>query len=267
MSRAFASWPIRCVDERETATTTREDSVAVEAPLALRLGGADLTITMRTPGQDEDLAAGFLFTEGLVATPDELVSFRASKDESTLDIALTGDRALSSRRTFLATAACGVCGRASLDDLRAPAARTLIPERPRVARDVILKLPRVLAQAQPGFRSTGGLHAAALFDTDGRLLRVREDIGRHNAVDKLIGSFWREGQPFHPESLLLLSGRAGFELIQKAIMAQIPIVAAVGAPSSAALEIASQAGMTLIGFLRGQRFNIYTGPERLITPR
>ncbi len=189
-------------------SSTRSDSLAIEEPLQLCLNGSPLSITMRTPGYDLDLAAGFLFTEGIIDDVGQILSMRAepAEDED------SGDK---------------------------------------------------VSQAQDNFKQTGGIHAAALFSREGALLGLREDVGRHNAVDKLIGFALRDGSVPLGDSLILVSGRAGFELVQKSVMAAIPILAAVGAPSSLAVELAQRFGMTLVGFLRGERFNIYSGSERI----
>jgi len=241
-----------------------QDLLAVEEPLQIRLGDRDLAITMRTPGNDEELAVGFLFTEGLLSGRDAIESVKPG--ENSLTIALKGDAPpdLSSQtRHFYLTSSCGVCGKASVNALVAAGCTAPPRGRPRVETATILNLPEALRATQPVFERTGGLHAAALFDASGMLQLVREDVGRHNAVDKLVGRSVLDGQIPLSDSLLLVSGRASFELVQKALMAGIPILAAVGAPSSLAVETAMRFGMTLAGFLRDGRFNIYSGAERI----
>ena len=241
-----------------------QDLVAVEEPLQIRLGDRDFAITMRTPGQDRELAAGFLFTEGIVHSTSQIARI-TTDDRGAVTVELADGMEVDfAARNFYVTSSCGVCGKASIDGLKA--AHCASPPRgiPQIQASLIPELPDKLRQAQPVFEHTGGLHAAGLFDTSGQLLAVREDVGRHNAVDKLVGSMFLEGKtPLH-DNLLLLSGRISFELVQKALMAGIPIVAAVGAPSSLAVETALHFGMTLIGFVRGQRYNVYSGHERML---
>ncbi len=245
----------------------RTDRLAVEAPLEIRVreGGVErpLSITMRTPGEDEELAAGFLFAEGLLRTRGDITAIAASDGAVVVDLALgIVVPAERTARPFAMTSACGVCGKASLEGLRlAPAAP--LPAGPRLDPAVIHRLPDTLRAAQAAFASTGGLHAAGLFDADGRLLLAREDVGRHNAVDKVTGRLFLDGCLPAPPSVLLVSGRASFELVQKALAAGIPALAAVGAPSSLAADLATEAGMTLLGFVRDGRFNTYAGRERI----
>jgi FdhD protein len=254
--------PIRKVEPGSDSAA--QDLVAVEEPLQIRLGDRDFAITMRTPGQDRELAAGFLFTEGVV---DNLQQIRAitTDNRGAVTVELTpGVEVDFAARNFYVTSSCGVCGKASIDGLKA--AHCASPPRgvPQIQASFIPQLPDKLRQAQPVFSHTGGLHAAGLFDASGELLAVREDVGRHNAVDKLIGAMFLEGKtPLH-DNLLMLSGRISFELVQKALMAGIPIVAAVGAPSSLAIETALHFGLTLAGFVRGQRYNVYSGQDRLL---
>jgi len=238
--------------------------LAVEEPLQIRLGGRDLAITMRTPGNDEELAVGFLFTEGLLSGRDAIDSVTAG--ENSVTVVLKGDPPadLSSQtRHFYLTSSCGVCGKASVNALVAAGCTAPPRNQPLVDSATILKLPEILRATQPVFDRTGGLHAAALFDAAGTLQLVREDVGRHNAVDKLIGRSVLDGRVPLSDSVLLVSGRASFELVQKALMAGIPILAAVGAPSSLAVETAMRFGMTLVGFLRDGRFNVYSGAGRI----
>lgn len=250
----------------------KTDSLAVEEPLAIRISHGPLSarqrvtvsITMRTPGQDEDLAAGFLFAEGVVREPQQILAIEPSLTESAIRVELHPELRIDLHhldRRGLTTSSCGVCGKTSLDAIEA------VCEGPRpggsVTASIIHELPTRLRESQPAFAHTGGLHAAALFDLRGTLLAVREDVGRHNAVDKLIGAEFRAGRvPLH-DRILLVSGRASFELVQKAAMAGVPVFAAIGAPSSLAVSLANRLGMSLLGFVRDGRFNIYSGPERI----
>ena len=235
-----------------------QDLLAVEEPLQIRANGRDLSITMRTPGHDHELAAGFLFTEGFLQARTDVLSIDCGENSITLSLADGVDTGVA--RNFYTTSSCGVCGKASIESLHAAGCRML--PHIRVSRDVIHGLPEKLRAAQSAFEHTGGLHGAALFDSSGNLETVREDVGRHNAVDKLIGAaFLNEQMPLH-DRILMLSGRASFELVQKAVMAGIPVVAAVGAPSSLAVQTAMRFGMTLLGFVRDGRFNIYSGISR-----
>jgi FdhD protein len=253
--------------------STYDDRLAVEEPLELRVrtlvaGQSServVSVTMRTPaGDDADLGVGYLYTEGLVRSPQQVAAVH-QPDPNVIVVELIPELALdlgSVERHFYTTSACGVCGKSSLAAIRTSAHEPLRPG-PRVGAALIHTLPETLRSAQPTFGRTGGLHAAGLFDRHGRLFAAREDVGRHNAVDKLLGAELRAGRlPAH-DCLLCVSGRASFELVQKARMASLPIFVAVGAPSSLAVELARECGMTLIGFARDQRFNIYTGPERI----
>ena len=252
----------------------RADLLAVEEPLEIRIGGQALTVTMRTPGDDLDLAAGFLFTEGLLSPAVDLRQIRMC-DENVADATLENsdlpapgalDRATDARRAqrnFLTTSACGVCGKESIDAIRVRSRYDLATDRVRVSSSVLASLPDRLREAQRVFASTGGLHAAGLFTADGTLLVLREDVGRHNAVDKVIGWALRAARLPLTGCVLLVSGRASFELVQKAAVAGIPVLAAVSAPSSLAADLADETGMTLVGFLRGPSMNAYTGVERI----
>lgn len=253
--------PIRKIDP--DSDKAEQDLVAVEEPLQIRLGDRDFAITMRTPGQDRELAAGFLFTEGVINDPKQIRSI-TTDDRGAVTVELApGVEVDFAARNFYVTSSCGVCGKASIDSLKASHCPSPPRGVPQIQSSLIPQLPEKLRQSQPVFSHTGGLHGAGLFNASGELLAVREDVGRHNAVDKLIGAMFLEGKtPLH-EDILMLSGRISFELVQKALMAGIPIVAAVGAPSSLAIETALHFGMTLIGFLRGQRYNVYSGHERL----
>jgi len=251
----------------------RADRVAAEEPMEIRVGGplqepGPVAVTMRTPGGDFELAVGFLFTEGLVSGRDEIVrvAYCELPDEeqhfNVVTVRLSGEFDHESvRRNFYSTSSCGICGKASLDDV---AVRCLpVGPGPIVEKDVLASFPATLGAAQRVFEETGGLHAAGLFEADGRLAFVREDVGRHNAVDKVIGEALLAGKLPLSEQILLVSGRVSFEIVQKAAVAGVPIVAAVSAPSSLALEAAERFGMTVAGFVRDDRFNIYSHPERV----
>ena len=253
-------------------TEVREDFLATEEPLEIRLawreaeqeGRSTVAVTMRTPGADHELAAGFLFAEGVIDRFDRIRRI-APVETNVVEVELGEGPApvlQSLERHFFATSACGVCGKAGLEALRlrVPAA---LPSGPVVDPEVIRGLPSTLREAQGLFATTGGLHAAALFDTQGHLLAVREDVGRHNALDKLVGWALASGLPPLHEHLVLVSGRTSYEILQKSLVAGVPVVCAVSAPSSLAVELAERFGVTLIGFLRGDRFNVYSGPERV----
>ncbi len=255
------------------AVTWRSDDVSTEEPLEIRVGDVSLSVTMRTPGDDFDLAAGFLITEGIVRGAGEIATMRMCPDASAangefniVEVGLSA--AAASRdltpRAFYMTSSCGVCGKASIEAVRTTSAYDVAEDPLRVSPELLLGLPALQRSAQRQFARTGGLHAAALFDPDGTLLCLREDVGRHNAFDKVIG--WAATQGLLPlrSHMILASGRASFELTQKALMAGIPLLAAVSAPSSLAVELAADSGMTLIGFLRGERMNVYAGHERII---
>lgn len=254
--------------ERVTEELRREqDLLAVEEPLQIRVNGRDVAITMRTPGHDGELAAGFLFTEGIIPGRDAIAGI--AETENAVDVRLNAEAQLdlsAQTRNFYLTSSCGVCGKASVEALIAAGCTAPPRDRPKVSAAVLRELPDTLRASQPVFDRTGGLHAAALFDASGKLQLVREDVGRHNAVDKLIGRSMFDGRlPLH-DSILLVSGRASFELVQKALMAGIAVLAAVGAPSSLAVETARRFGMTLAGFVRNGRFNVYSGESRVLLP-
>lgn len=268
---------IRRVSENNTIQT-ETDTLAVEEPLEVRLGftrsGKQIhkavSITMRTPGNDFDLAAGFLFTEGILESKNQIENIkhcgRFPNNQNTVRIDLTDATEIDFKkleRNFYTTSSCGVCGKSSLEALAVSAKAIEGKDFPRVYDDIVHQLPEKLLEKQTVFGETGGLHAAALFDVRGNLLDVCEDVGRHNAVDKLIGARFLANELPLSDKILFLSGRAGFELIQKAAMAQIPVIAAVGAPSSLAVEAAREFNITLLGFVRDGRFNIYTGNERI----
>jgi FdhD protein len=260
----------------------RADLLAVEEPLEIRIGGQPLTVTMRTPGDDIDLAAGFLFTEGLLSPAVDLRQIRMCDEnvaDATLELAdlpsaAEVQRATDARRAqqtaqeraqrnFLTTSACGVCGKESIDAIRVRSRYDLTADQLQVSPVVLAGLPDRLREAQRVFASTGGLHAAGLFTGDGTLAVLREDVGRHNAVDKVIGWALRAGRLPLTGHILMVSGRASFELVQKAAVAGLPVLAAVSAPSSLAADLAEETGMTLVGFLRGNSMNAYTGLQRL----
>ncbi|BDI32631.1 sulfurtransferase FdhD [Capsulimonas corticalis] len=258
---------------RGAGSQQAQDLIAVEEPLEIQLSSdrtapQTVSITMRTPGNDAELAAGFLWSEGAITDTGQILAIQAEDNivrVVTEPEVLAGLHRLS--RNFYTTSSCGVCGKTSLDAIRQQARFPIAPEVPIVDRSILTTISDTVRQAQDAFNQTGGLHGAALLDIGGRLLDLREDVGRHNAVDKLIGAQILTGQLPLSGAILFLSGRASFELLQKARMAGIPIVAAVGAPSSLAVEMARDAGVTLIGFLRGDRFNIYTGAARVnLTP-
>jgi FdhD protein len=249
----------------------RSDRLATEEPMEIRVEepGAEqrsVAVTMRTPGHDFELAVGFLLTEGLIFGRDDVRSVRycaVPREEQHYNVvSVSVARSLEfEQRSFYATSSCGVCGKASLDAIDVQCAP--IADGPVIAPAVVTALPDALRGAQAVFERTGGLHAAGLFDPRGTLVASREDVGRHNAVDKLIGAQLLEGRLPLSESILMVSGRASFEIIQKAATAGIPIVCAVSAPSSLAVDAARRFGLTLVGFLRGERFNIYTRAERI----
>ena len=250
------------------------DRVVVEEPLEIRLGGESIAVTMRTPGDDFDLAVGFLFTETALTSRGEIASVdhstRAEDKErrNVVDVTPTAGAAIAidkAKRSFYAASSCGVCGKGTID-----AIHVKVPtiakgdDATTFSADVLRAMPEAMRAAQPTFDATGGLHAAALFDAKGNLVVVREDVGRHNAFDKVIG--WAATAGLLPlrSHVILASGRAGFELVQKAMMAGIPLLAAVSAPSSLAVDLAEEAGMTLVGFLRGDRMNVYSGFARVV---
>jgi FdhD protein len=254
--------------------TERPDTLAAEEPLEIRLGGTSIAVTMRTPGDDFDLVAGFAWTEGLLIEPDHLSGLRycAGADDTgrntynVIDLVLSEDAPLvdpSVARNFYATSSCGVCGKASIDAVTVASRFDLHTDATSVTPALLSSLPDKLREAQRVFDRTGGLHAAGLFTADGELLALREDVGRHNAVDKVVGWALREKRLPLTGTVLMVSGRASFELVQKAYVAGIPVLAAVSAPSSLAAEFAESVGMTLVGFLRGTSMNVYTGADRV----
>jgi FdhD protein len=269
--------PVQTVENGRS--TPRSDLLAIEEPLQFCLNGFPLSITMRSPGHDLDLATGFLFTEGIINDVSQILSMHcepaqegqetedgSGKSADSVIIRLKPDVALDParfRRNFYTSSSCGVCGKIAMGAIEVHPSRQMRRPGPKFRAELIYRLPDLLREAQQVFDRTGGIHAAALFSAEGKLLGLREDIGRHNAVDKVIGFALREGNVPLADSLILVSGRAGFELVQKSVMAAIPLLAAVGAPSSLAVEVAKRFDMTLVGFLRGQRFNIYSGDWRI----
>jgi FdhD protein len=252
----------------------RPDTLVVEEPLEIRIDGRPLTVTMRTPGSDVELAQGFLLTEGIIARREDVLTVRyckgAGPDQvntyNVLDVTLAQDVPkpdVDMTRNFYATSSCGVCGKASLEAVRTISKHGPGDDPTTVTAETLSDLPDRLRDEQKVFASTGGLHGAALFDVNGTTLAVREDIGRHNAVDKVIGWALENDRIPLSATVLLVSGRASFELTQKAVMAGIPVLAAVSAPSSLAVDLASQSGLTLVAFLRGDSMNVYTRPDRV----
>ncbi|MGH2999443.1 MAG: formate dehydrogenase accessory sulfurtransferase FdhD [Gaiellaceae bacterium] len=235
------------------------DRVAVEEPLEIRIGGEPVAVTMRTPGHDEELALGFCLSEGLrpesARVPDDLAA-------NTIDVVADGFDAERLRRSFFTSSSCGVCGKGALEAVAVEAAR--VESDLRVALAVVASLPDRLREEQAAFAATGGLHASGLFDPDGTLLCVREDVGRHNALDKVVGWAFLEGRLPLSGSVVCLSGRLSFELVQKAAVAGCPVLVAVGAPSSLAVELAADRGVTLCGFVRGGSANVYTEAWRIV---
>jgi FdhD protein len=249
------------------AAEHRADLLAVEEPLEIRVDDEPLTVTMRTPGDDIDLAAGFLFTEGLLGGLDEVHEIRMC-DQNVAAVTVKPGRKLryqqaGAARKFLTTSACGVCGKDSIEAIRVRSTFDVAADPVRVSPAVLAALPDRLQEAQRVFSRTGGLHAAGLFTADGTLLVLREDVGRHNAVDKVAGWALRSGLLPLAGHILLVSGRASFELAQKAIMIGVPVLAAVSAPSSLAASLAEEGGLTLVGFLRGSTMNVYAGAQRV----
>lgn len=261
----------RAVVRRDgTRTSTRADTLVVEEPLEIQVDGVAVSVTMRTPGHDFELAVGFLTTEGVLTRPGDVTTVRYCPGGSTynvVDVSRRADGPLPSSlaRSFASTSSCGICGKTSIDAVRVHSRWRVEDDPVTVPAEVLRGMPDALRAAQSVFDRTGGLHAAALFTADGSLLCLREDIGRHNAVDKVVGWAVQGDRLPLRGTVLLVSGRASFELTQKALMAGIPVLAAVSAPSSLAAELAEEAGLTLVGFLRGSSMNIYTGAHRVPT--
>jgi len=248
-------------------TTEAVDRVAAEVPLEVRLHGEPFSVIMRTPGADHDLCIGFLFTEGVLRGAGDIARVEDGDAPNVVNVTLTPERAtivpelLGQRRQVAMNSSCGMCGRRTLESLNIEGPP--LSSRWTVTADVIVQLPHRLRAAQSLFAETGGLHAAGVFDTAGRLQLSAEDVGRHNAVDKLVGRSLRAGRVPLEDSLLFVSGRSSFEIVQKAYLGGVPLVAAVSAPSSLAIELAQRGGITLLGFVRGERFNVYAHAERV----
>ncbi len=240
-----------------------EDAIVVEEPLEIRLGEKPVSVTLRTPGDDFDLAAGFLMSESILRDAGDIASIRHWGSPNVVRVDLRENVNVDLQRLqrhFYSTSSCGVCGKVSIDALRVQTSP--LTSDVRVTSDVIVALPETLRAQQAAFDATGGIHAAGIFTADGTLLRLREDVGRHNAVDKVLGSYFREGSTLD-QHILVVSGRTSFEIVQKAIVARVPILAAVGAPSSLAIELARELNLTLLGFVRDGRFNVYAGFDRV----
>jgi FdhD protein len=260
---------------RDGVLSARPDTLVAEEPMEIRLNGKPLAITMRTPGDDFALAAGFLVSEGVLATASDLLNIvycagatlEGSNTYNVVDVRTTPGVTIPDitlERNVYTTSSCGLCGKASLDAVRTTTRWPIADAPPlRIEPELLASLPDRLRAAQRVFDRTGGLHAAALFSEDGELLDVREDVGRHNAVDKLVGRALQNGDLPLSRAILLVSGRASFELAQKAAMAGIPVLAAVSAPSSLAVDLAAETGLTLVGFLRGSSMNVYAGEDRI----
>lgn len=272
---------LRVTRLRDGSGSTRQDVVAVEEPLEIRVRFKDgnawqtrsVSVTMRTPGDDFELAAGFLFAEGLVSDRRDIqdISYCSGDEQqeyNLLEVRLTPSASFDAgllNRNFYMTSSCGVCGKASLDAIEVQGCAPVADGTVTVPADVLTGLPDALRAAQPVFEKTGGIHASALFDVEGRMLGLREDVGRHNALDKLIGREFLAGRLPLADRVVLVSGRTSFELMQKATMAGVPVVAAVGAPSSLAVELARRFNVTLVGFTRATGFNVYAGRARVRT--
>lgn len=268
---------VNIIHWQEQARQQREEALTVEEPLEVRLAHRSLAVIMRTPGHDRELAMGFLFSEGVISSAADVLRVEEEMDADGLPLPNVVNVTLRDpsnpepaspqttafERHFAVSASCGLCGKNSISDLLI-SVPTLDADTARVKADVLYALPARLREAQSVFAHTGGLHAAALFNLDGDMLLLREDVGRHNAVDKLSGHGLLQGSFPYSRHILLVSGRTSFEIIQKALLARIPCVAAISAPSSMAVELAERGGLTLIGFLRGPTMNVYTHPERII---
>ena len=268
---------VRVRSVEEGRARIRPDSLATEEPMEIRLVSGEarqtVAVTMRTPGADFELAAGFLYGEGIVSSPEDILKISycidpdidAEQQYNIVNVELRGGRDYDLKpleRHFYTTSACGVCGKASLEQLELRGC-PVIPPGPELTPQKIYALPDKLREAQGLFEATGGLHAAALFDREGELVALREDVGRHNATDKLVGWALLEGRLPLSDCVVMVSGRSSFEILQKCLTAGVPVVCAISAPSSLAVDVARQFGMTLIGFLRGSRFNVYSGHERI----
>ncbi|GAA0272983.1 formate dehydrogenase accessory sulfurtransferase FdhD [Cryptosporangium japonicum] len=272
MGRVTGRRPVIRVNGSEQ--TRRPDTLVAEEPLEIRVNGQSFAVTMRTPGDDVDLVHGFLLSEGVITAPEQVAGARyclgtgpdGQNTYNVMDVVLAAGVAPPTpdiTRNVYTTSSCGICGKASIDAVRTQSSFRVDEDPLRIGVDVLAKLPDRLRGAQRVFDRTGGLHAAALAGPDGELSIVREDVGRHNAVDKVFGAALKAGAVPAKSQVLMVSGRASFELVQKAVMAGVPLLAAVSAPSTLAVDLAAEAGMTLVGFLRGDTMNIYTGAERI----
>lgn len=274
VTRRTPSYRLDLSDPAAPSMTSRPDTVTVEEPLEIRVGGVSLAVTMRTPGDDFDLTIGFLLTEGLIGAAEDVRALMHCQDQGddglptynvvdvTLAPGVTTPDTSAARRSYI-TSSCGICGKASIEAITTKSRYAVERDRAQVDPRVLATMPETLRAHQKVFDRTGGLHAAALFTAHGQLLVAREDVGRHNAVDKVIGWAAREGRVPLIGHVLCVSGRASFELTQKALMAGIPTLAAVSAPSSLAVDLATEAGMTLVGFVRDPKLTVYSGPDRL----
>jgi FdhD protein len=254
---------------QDGATHQTLDYLVAEEPLEIRLNGIALSVTMRTPGNDLELAAGFLFTEGIIRGRGQIEYIEQEAGKNVVEVQLAADVEFdveSLKRNFFTASSCGICGKASIDAVRVRGIRAPNPEF-RITPDTLCQIPQSLREAQAIFSRTGGLHGAALFGSQGQLIKVCEDVGRHNAVDKLIGwALLNQTEPLG-NFLMLVSGRGGFEIVQKCLVAGVPLLASVSAPSSLAVRLAREFHLTLVGFLRGRRFVVYAGEERLSLSR
>src|SRR5918995_350341 len=268
---------VRVRSVEEGRARVRPDSLATEEPMEIRLASGEarqtVAVTMRTPGADFELAAGFLYGEGIVSSPEDILKISycidpdidAEQQYNIVNVELRGGRDYDLKpleRHFYTTSACGVCGKASLEQLELRGC-PVIPPGPEVAPEKIYALPEKLREEQGLFEATGGLHAAALFDAEGNLVALKEDVGRHNATDKLLGWALLEGRLPLSDHIVMVSGRSSFEIMQQCLPAGVPIVCAISAPSSLAVDVAREFGMTLVGFLRGNKFNVYAGSQRI----
>lgn len=279
-SRPASEGRVKVVKVQGDAVTRRNDRVVTEEPMEIRLVAGrqreTVAVTMRTPGNDFELAAGFLFGEGAVTDADQIVSIRYCSDEDlpaeqlynivTIELRDTTTVDLTHlQRHFQMSSACGVCGKANIEAIQISGVRPMVGG-PVVPASVVTSLPQLLTERQSIFSTTGGLHAAALFDSHGQLLLSREDVGRHNAVDKLVGRLFLDRKVPAGDAILMVSGRSSYEIAQKAVTAGIPILCSVSAPSSLAIEVAQSFGLTLVGFVRDDRFNVYSGEQRIEFP-
>jgi FdhD protein len=243
------------------------DELTIEEPLEIRVDNQPVSVTMRTPGNDDELASGFLVSEGLIKNRSDVLKiepYPRNKEKNVINVFLAPDVAVDFQqltRYVFASSGCGLCGKATIDSVHRHFPK--IKSKVLVGAATILELPEKLRHAQENFDRTGGLHAAAIFDLDGKLIVLREDVGRHNAVDKVLGHAFLKGDFPLAQNILMVSGRASFEIMQKALAAQIPVICAVSAPSSLAVEFAQSSGQTLVGFLREERMNIYSQPKRI----